>query len=559
LLANDTRFMADHPQSVTNTNTHITNIETWRGVWRRTANDINCEDAPKFSCEDAPKYRTPGDKLTFVGGTDYVWGWKDPGSRLLRDTGNHDFPYPVSRIPTMPAPVGHAGVPVAFGTDGVPDGWVPAPTPEHPDIHAWLRQPKLAGGRDVSDTGLRLVESNNMAQDVRENAFPFWAADLPVELETPRFMNAADNGWFLARRQGGAPDSIVGMPVLFEDDAEATGADSFSLSGTSWFPAGGTQNKSWVMVPMGADPTTLNLRSLATEDSPLALESTLLDFGGGNMSVTVTQPLAPLSLKAKAGAKLPDDTPLASGMEVNLGLTLGAAACVSNPLAGYVMKARTVKVNVYKVVKQTPGKPDNPPDLIVTPEGESDFKTQLETFLNGIFKPQINASFQVNVVTTPLTLNWDVNGDEFLNLNANQDEQSDEQLAILAAIPTPAPASNINVFILGTTMPISGDAWGATTVAPRTCWLVGDAVFNTRTLAKLKADIAHEIGHVLVGPGHPDQGGGHASLPGTDHNRRLMCSGGKQAANPGHLLAKVEWEWSEAWFNKEEDAGRLPN
>ncbi len=61
--------------------------------------------------------------------------------------------------------------------------------------------------------------------------------------------------------------------------------------------------------------------------------------------------------------------------------------------------------------------------------------------------------------------------------------------------------------------------------------------------------IAHEIGHLIVGPGHPDENSGPAPLDPTNltaHKKRLMCSGlNWNEANPGIQLLKSEWDWAE--------------
>ena len=59
--------------------------------------------------------------------------------------------------------------------------------------------------------------------------------------------------------------------------------------------------------------------------------------------------------------------------------------------------------------------------------------------------------------------------------------------------------------------------------------------------------LAHETGHVLCGPGHPDNGDGAARLPGTDHSKRLMCSGSNTTTS-SHLLVKREWDFAEEWL-----------
>lgn len=59
--------------------------------------------------------------------------------------------------------------------------------------------------------------------------------------------------------------------------------------------------------------------------------------------------------------------------------------------------------------------------------------------------------------------------------------------------------------------------------------------------------IAHELGHVLCGEGHPDQGGGRAPLTGTDHSKRLMSTIITRAAG-AKLLVKKEWDEAEEWL-----------
>lgn len=70
-----------------------------------------------------------------------------------------------------------------------------------------------------------------------------------------------------------------------------------------------------------------------------------------------------------------------------------------------------------------------------------------------------------------------------------------------------------------------------------------------RTLDDVIHTIAHEVGHIIVGGGHPDEESGKAPLPGTDRARRLMCSGPNWSGD-SLLLVKQEWENAEAWLKK---------
>jgi hypothetical protein len=63
--------------------------------------------------------------------------------------------------------------------------------------------------------------------------------------------------------------------------------------------------------------------------------------------------------------------------------------------------------------------------------------------------------------------------------------------------------------------------------------------------------MAHEIGHVIIGAGLPDDRAGSnlgpAKLPGTKHTLRLMCSG-ETLNNSSRLIVKGEWDRADAWL-----------
>jgi hypothetical protein len=63
--------------------------------------------------------------------------------------------------------------------------------------------------------------------------------------------------------------------------------------------------------------------------------------------------------------------------------------------------------------------------------------------------------------------------------------------------------------------------------------------------------IAHEVGHIICGLGHPDEKVGNrgpAPLDGTDYNQRLMRSGSKGLTLWGNRLVKGEWDAAEDWL-----------
>ena len=131
------------------------------------------------------------------------------------------------------------------------------------------------------------------------------------------------------------------------------------------------------------------------------------------------------------------------------------------------------------------------------------------------------------------------------------------------AVPYEGDA-DIKVFFLGTNKKIYLDtAWGLTNRDAKSCWIVGDTVpSRPRTLTEVMQTTAHEIGHLLVGYGHPDEKGksanrGLAPLPGTNHRERLMqtseslsfvYSGATQNAARSHRLVKGRWDEAEKWL-----------
>ena len=80
--------------------------------------------------------------------------------------------------------------------------------------------------------------------------------------------------------------------------------------------------------------------------------------------------------------------------------------------------------------------------------------------------------------------------------------------------------------------------------------------------------LCHEIGHVMLGRGHPDDGTCRSVLvwklsasgayqQDFRNNRRLMKSGAPGPFITRKELIKKEWDLIDAWLKKQEDDGNL--
>lgn len=104
---------------------------------------------------------------------------------------------------------------------------------------------------------------------------------------------------------------------------------------------------------------------------------------------------------------------------------------------------------------------------------------------------------------------------------------------------------------------------GLTDVAGRHCWIIAgsdDGQTPGINAEMIRDAIGHEIGHVMIGSGHPDTGSGRAALSHKDISERLMCSGAKRRSDgSSSLLVKAEWDSALLRLEREEEAGRIIN
>ncbi|RYD21301.1 MAG: hypothetical protein EOP88_11865 [Verrucomicrobiaceae bacterium] len=363
-------------------------------------------------------------------------------------------------------------------------------------------------------------------------------------------LDTTPGGWILAKRGATLENAeySVMLPISIEgagpheDLPEVTGVDSTSIRADD--DGGSVSGKIWIMAPSVAGSTSVRVTAPASPTSPLKLSGAGIAFDAELEKILQTS-------QTTFNIESPGTT-MASGAEVNMALVNGTSTSVSKPVGVKVMKSRNVKVTLHEVAHEVLGEPANPPDLVPTVQ-------TLQTYLNKIYGPQMNVSFTV-AKGADLALNWDLNGNGSLDA-VDLVDLGPEQQATLDARPGPLPASDIVVFLMGTRKKLGGSGWGLTNRGANCCWIYAETT-DGRTLGHLSQTIAHEIGHVLVGYGHPDEEDGPSPLRGTNRRERMMHSGehmgnpGTEYANVGgasargHRFVKKEWDEAEIWLNR---------
>ena len=215
------------------------------------------------------------------------------------------------------------------------------------------------------------------------------------------------------------------------------------------------------------------------------------------------------------------------------------------------MKHRKVKVQVHLVNLLRSNGGTRELDEIMLPS-----EIELRNHLYELFARQLNAwfdvSFDKNLDGTLRFLVADpgMDGDYTFNLGANDDTSADQQ-KVLDQVAN-ADAVDIRVFLVanegGLLVQNEQPAFGFTNRSAATCWVLGNKSGSYNGSNDVIATIGHEIGHVLVGYWHPDEGMGVAPLPGTKHSSRLMCSGLNRSLLDRRLLVKSEWDEADEWM-----------
>lgn len=418
----------------------------------------------------------------------------------------------------------------------------------------------------------------------------------PWKDSSVKFWDTTPGGWILAARGGyrllDIPDDefsvmlpirVVGVdpervvpppptdPTAPPDNPPiflAGGVDHTSMTAMA---GEGRVPEIWVMAPNGGASNNVRFQSPLNDTSKLTLD--------GNTDVVFSpQIVDKKDTQLQVSGKQDNEPTKDIAPKLKLGGTLES---LSTPFKIKAMKKRTVKVAVHKVFGiDAQGNQTQPANFPT--------KADLEDYLNKVYGRQTNTFFEATM--------YDEKGPAGIGIQfdiASNSPNTLPDLRIIADIAdpelilaTPNPKSegdpataNIDVWVIGGGVHLigaHGPGYGFHLGAEFEGKVIigGDLLGKTGTPSELSAILlhvfAHEIGHVLMGWGHPDEGDGRAEVMwkmsfsdrrwqrDARDTTRLMCSSdGSDPKKPGKQLIKKEWDLIEAWLVNEEIKNRL--
>ncbi|GAA5480835.1 thrombospondin type 3 repeat-containing protein [Haloferula sargassicola] len=420
----------------------------------------------------------------------------------------------------------------------------------------WETISELEDIRDISSDGTGIEDSHLIWRNRLVHYLPELAPGLdPGEWNAASFLDIAGSGALLAALPSpGSPGEFSkvasAIPIRVDDDVFATGVDDVSATARPEEQRQG--GRIWIMAPAGGSPPNASVVHVPTAPG------TSLSLEVGNAGIQ------PDSLSEdETEVNWSSDATASSDQRVEI--SFGDTDSLSTPIGVKAIKRRTVKLHFWHIAQNHGLEGRVNPEHTFTP-------TEIGEYLDDLYGKQVNAFWDVNVsgATQPIPVNWDVaTGADFQqpdapkpapgngSLDSNGRDIGTEQNKILTSAGTDADV-DINAYLVGGadeiadwqvrngTLGAGGSYRGFAHPDSRTIWLSGNMGLSKRELLNT---LAHEIGHVMMGGGHPNQGGGPAPLAGTRYSDRLMFS------DPFHrgparrrLLVKGEWDAIDAWL-----------
>jgi hypothetical protein len=355
---------------------------------------------------------------------------------------------------------------------------------------------------------------------------------------------------------------IALVPVDVDDNTLVSGVDDVSITGD---PTDiGYQSKFWIMAPAGNDPggdrcsNSLQIKVPVEPGTELRMDCTharcdYVKLNPPNADILlppipIGHGVSPMEVSWRGtGAVSGDQEPLPS-----IG---NPQKRVDLPIRVKTMKRRTVRIRIHLINLLRENGDIRQIDSLMLPAEEA-----LESRLHEVFTTQLNTWFELDFDRNPdgtlkfVTVNPGGDGNYSFNFDGYEDISQDQQEA-LNQTGNP-PNTDIRVFIVANndTFLVQNQelGYGFTSRSAATCWVLGFPSTSYNGADDVISTIAHEIGHVLVGHGHPDVPAepGVAPLAGTDRSKRIMCSHNNRSMTEGSLLVKREWDEAESWLKK---------
>lgn len=568
-------------------------------VWLEFPYDCLLDDSGRFFGRDEDlgiwnrnpdgtyaKSLAPSEVLRLVLAPDHSWGPRENGGSLIYSGANQSvFEQKVHRLAFRPG-----GSLSATSINGAfyslhPSGWTPTSSPRYGNFADLARDTGILA-YSVRDYGhsVQLGTFHAAIVNGQHRTFGMLAPTLPHPWGAAggtRDLSPTGN-WLWAegegRTAGGPIPSLAGYPVRVEDDEFGTGVDY--LSAMSSAPDSASQNKFWIMAPIGpSDPNGARLRTTASASAPWSAAAAGIVV---TPSEALNTPVVDLTFASTLGETTNLDLSLSldppGGPQTN---------SVSVPIGVKAMKRRTVNISIWHIAKETGDGTFEPTAFVLEKGGTEDY-------LNKVFGQQVNTFFAVKIEHTAWppgdprhyqhVVDWDIweatatnpNGDGQNNdpngyFDILQDALSPEQEVVVAEHDN---ETDIKAYVIGGTLAflrlwriddtaavvpedVRGPPHGVAFPDARNVWVNGsphDSGLSPAQLAELKEQrlqtLAHEICHIMIGGGHPDEGSGVAALPGAPTQDRLMHS---QGASPDqYLLVKGEWDVIDSWLEARE-------
>ena len=421
------------------------------------------------------------------------------------------------------------------------------------DSEKWVKESSLFNALDASSTGVVALFPSDAWINDKHYSIAHIAPGIHNDWKFGSdWHDVSPKGHMLLVKSVSSANSVTGttlekaalaFPFIVEDNVFATGVDDQSvLTSPSDTNENGYQEKLWVMAPQGTWPD-----GSGTHNNSNAF-SVKVPLDTATMTMTMVNATATVTSLTGQSTSLEMSGTGSQSLDSKITFAMGGQDTISFPIGVKSMKKRTVNVHLYRCYHGSEA---------TSPHGYDFDVTALTQYLNDIYGPQINVYFEItqSILTAgqdglPSPLYPTIIQDDAANFPMSHLDE------FIQTMPTNSDA-DIRVLLIGHTLASSGiDAFGATPTGSNTVVLSHMPIFMNlpeQRAQRAMHTLAHEIGHVFLGDGHPDELSGPATLPGTNRAIRLMCSGNGNSPRVSRLLVKAEWDKAEEWLKKIEE------